>query len=143
MLIRNAPAAGRGLVVVALLGAAGCGGPPPDPVGRVEGQLTFRGQPVTDATLSFADGKGNGGDAKLAPDGRFVLETPNAELPTGTYTVTVAPGTYLDKSDPRSPPVFLEKKAPNVPERYRRQGSSPLKAVVKEGPNDLALDMTP
>jgi hypothetical protein len=35
-----------------------------------------------------------------------------------------------------------EKKALNIPEKYRREGSTPFKKTVNAGKNEIDLDMT-
>ena len=40
------------------------------------------------------------------------------------------------------PPAPIEKPAPDIPERYRQQGSTTLKAKVDEGKNVIELKMT-
>jgi hypothetical protein len=61
----------------------------------------------------------------------------------GEYIVMVTPAIYMDDSDPKTPPSPVEKKAPNIPAKYRGQARSPLRADVKEGPNSIEFEMTP
>jgi hypothetical protein len=146
MRTREAGIVGRGLAWAALAaaagGLAGCG-PGGPPIGQVEGRVTFKGKPVTEGTVSFANDAGHGGEAPLDKDGRYVVKNRQGGLPVGDYVVTVTPATYLDSSDPKTPPVVEEKAAPNIPERYRRVGGSPLRGSVKPGKNELDFDMKP
>ncbi|HXG12836.1 MAG TPA: hypothetical protein VNK04_23970 [Gemmataceae bacterium] len=133
--------AGGGFLVAVLAAAAGCGSG--KPMGQVEGRVTFKGQPVTEGMISFSNAAGEGAEAPLGPEGKYLIRTPQGGLPVGDYVVTVTPGTYVDNSDPKTPPAVEEKRAPNIPPRYRRLGSTPLKATVQEGKNVFDFDLKP
>jgi hypothetical protein len=121
-------------------GAAGCASGPA--IGDVKGHVTFEGKPVTEGNISFFNPTlGTGADAPLADDGTYVIKTQAGGLPVGDYIVFITPETYLDKSDPTTPPARVEKKAANIPMKYRRQGSTPLKATVEGGKNKFDFDM--
>lgn len=140
------PYLSRGLVWIALLLAgggvlSGCGlGPKPS---EVEGKVTFRGQPVTEGRIVFEGTDGYIGETLLDTNGSYALRPPDNSLPPGEYTVTITPVMVLDNSDPKTPPVLVEKRAPNIPEKYRRVGSTPLRAIVNEGKNELNFAMNP
>ncbi len=136
----------RGLGFAALVAAvstlAGCGSN--EKIGQVEGQVTFRGQPVTEGLISFNDKEGHGAEAELGNEGKYVLKTPEGGLPAGEYFITVTPLMYLHDSDPgKSPPALTEKRAPNIPHKYRSLPSTPLKETVKPGKNELNFNLTP
>jgi hypothetical protein len=62
----------------------------------------------------------------------------------GDYLVEIKPLMVLVDTNPgQSPPAPTEKRAPNIPQKYRQQGSTPLKVSVKEGMNDQNFDMKP
>jgi hypothetical protein len=62
----------------------------------------------------------------------------------GNYLVVITPPIHIVDTDPgRSPPAPVEKPAPNIPPKYRMQGSTPLKAPVKPGQNEFNFDMMP
>ena len=127
-----------GLVLAA--GMAGCNSGPA--VGDVQGRVTFEGKPVTEGSISFFNPQlGAGADAPLSGDGAYVIKTRIRGLQVGDYIVFITPETYLDKSDPTTPPARVEKNPANIPKKYRRQGTSPLKATVKEGKNEIHFDM--
>lgn len=139
------PYLSRGLLLAALaavVGAlAGCSsGVKPS---EIEGKVTFRGQPVTEGRIVFEGPDGNLGEASLDQNGHYAMRPPGNQLSPGEYIVTITPVMVLDNSDPKTPPVQVEKRAPNIPERYRRVGSSPLRATVNEGKNDLNFGMNP
>ena len=134
----------RALALVALTATAnalaGCSSG--TPTCEVEGVVTFKGVPVKEGTISFTDNAGHGTETKLDEGGRYVI-TKEGRLPPGEYTITITPATYLDDSDKKTPPAVEEKKAPNIPEKYRRQGSTPFKKPLIAGKNELNFDMTP
>ena len=90
--------------------------------------------------MLFSDDQGNNDEAKLGAGGRFELPR---ELPVGRYVVTVTPPVVMDMGDAKTSPGPVEKRVRDIPERYRRVGSSPLRADVKEGPNTFAFDLVP
>lgn len=116
--------------VVLLLPA--CGGGPK--LHSVKGKVFFLDQPADGATVVFhrTDGK-----TELLPsgvvgaDGSFVLVTPphGTGAPAGEYIVCVTwyPPNARELENPQS----------KVPERYGSAATSPLRATVKEGPNEL------
>ena len=103
----------------------------------------FKGQPVTKGSVNFSNEAGEGAEAKLNSEGSYVVETPAGGLPYGEYIVTVTPETYLDNSDPKTPPVMEESPAPDIPEKYRRTGSTPLRHTVKEGKTIANFELQP
>lgn len=119
----------------------GCGGSDMK-IGAVSGKVTFRGQPVTEGTVSFINADaGAGAEAKLGTDGTYAVETPDGGLPVGTYAVSITPPLYLDDSDPKTPPSWVEKKVANIPQKYRSHYKSGLTATVQEGDNDVPFDL--
>jgi hypothetical protein len=48
----------------------------------------------------------------------------------------------MDTDPGKSPPAPVEKKAPDIPTKYRQQGSTPLKASVQAGENTIDFEMT-
>ncbi len=120
-----------------VLAFAGCGGGG-NPVGSVSGTVTFQGQPVTEAQVSFRSSEtGKGNIATLDESGRFELP---AALEVGTYTVSVTPpappAPDMD-AGPQPPPKPYD----NIPQIYRSEMNSPLKADVKEGENAFTFEL--
>jgi hypothetical protein len=123
------------------MGLAGCSRGPA--VGDVSGKVTFGGKPVTEGTVTFINPTtGYVAAAGLQEDGSYAIATPEGGLVVGDYVVMVNPLIYVDRSNPRTPPSPVEKRAPNIPEKYRNQGRTPLRASVKIGPNTFNFDMT-
>src|ERR1019366_6706307 len=123
-------------------GLAGCKRGPA--IGEIHGRVTFQEKPVSAGTISFFNPElGSGADAPLGEDGTYVVKTKDRGLVVGEYIVFITPETYIEKSDPTTPAARVEKNAPNIPEKYRRQGTTPLKATVAAGKNELNFDMQP
>jgi hypothetical protein len=123
------------------MGLSGCSRGPA--VGEVSGKVTFEQKPVTEGRITFLNpATGHAAEAGLDRDGSYVIVTPEGGLVVGDYIVMVNPLIYLDRSNPRTPPSPVEKPARNIPEKYRNQGRTPLRATVKPGPNTFDFDLT-
>jgi len=125
------------LALAALLALAGCG-KGGAPMGTVSGTVTCDGVAVKEGKVSFmnsAAGTGGEGDLK---DGAYRLSAP---LPTGEYVVTVLPLVVRMQEGGKGPEVGIEKPAPDIPLKYRTDGTTDLKKTVKEGPNQIDLDL--
>src|SRR5437667_4365689 len=124
---------------IILVSLSGCQSGPER--GQVRGIVTFKGTPVTEGMITFINPKGGeGGETKLGPDGSY--EIPRG-LIVGDYIVLVTPLIIkVDTSPGKTPPSPEEKPAPNIPQKYRVQATSPFRADVKKGPNDFPYDMT-
>ena len=125
------------ICAAAIVALAGCGGEG-NPVGTVSGTVTFQGQPVTEAQVSFRSSEtGRGNIATLDSAGEFSL--PEA-LAVGSYTVSITPpappAPDMD-AGPQPPP----KQYANIPQKYRSELTSPLKADVKEGENQFPFEL--
>jgi hypothetical protein len=118
---------------------AGCSSGPR--TGQVEGKVTFEGKPVTEGLVTFLNPKeGGAAEAEIKPDGTYVVKK---GVVVGGYLVVITPPMHLVDTDPgKSPPAPVEKPAPNIPPKYRQQGTTILKAEVIEGKNVFNFDMT-
>jgi hypothetical protein len=112
--------------------------------GRIAGKVTFQGQPVSEGfVLLNNNDKAIHMTAPLKPDGSYeILTAKGAGLPLATYGVCVTP--------PPPPPIDIEakerptiKQYPNIPQKYRNDQTSGLTLTVKEGTNQLDIDMKP
>jgi hypothetical protein len=107
----------------------------------VHGKLLFEGTPAAGAVVTFQPVKGRQGgrfaaDATVEADGTYVLSTYTAGdgAPEGEYIVTAVwrrPAT--DGTGAAGPN--------QLPERYAKVETSPLKAVIKPGPNEVVLEL--
>lgn len=118
-------------------------GCPSGPVkGQVRGKVTFEDQPVTEGRVTFSNNKEGIGqaEAKIESDGTFEVA---GGVVVGDYVIVVEPLMELKDTDPgKSPPAPTYKKMPNIPEKYRMQGSTPLKETVKAGKNEFHLKLS-
>lgn len=137
---------------------AGCGSSAPPPKGpavyKAGGTVTFKGQPVEGATVTFLSTDGKlGAYATTDAAGKFALTTHSAGdgAPAGDYMVAVtkmeAPkggqgsgspetGDYRPPAENQPPPKNL------LPVKYASPSPMGLKATIKpEGPNDIPLDL--
>jgi hypothetical protein len=123
-----------------LVSEVGCSSGPK--TGEVRGKVTFKGQPVKEGRVTFLNTKeGGAAEGNIQPDGTFACE---GGVVVGEYVVTVTPLTVIVDTDPgKTPPTGVEKAAPDVPRKYRMQGSTPLKETVKEGKNEFNFDLKP
>jgi hypothetical protein len=120
--------------------AAGCSSEPAR--GEVRGKVTFKGNPVKEGTVTFLNpNEGGAHEAQIEKDGSYVV---NGGAVVGEYIVEIKPLVVIVDTDPgKSPPAPVEKPAPDIPRKYRMQGTTPLKATVKPGKNELNFEMTP
>jgi len=120
----------RNFPVVALLLAtvAGCSRsretPPPDVV-PVSGTLTYRGEPVADARLTFwADDESEPAFALTDRQGRFRCVSNDADgIASGEYLVTVS------------------RAGGGIPEKYADADSSPLRVSVEQEDANLVIKL--
>jgi hypothetical protein len=62
----------------------------------------------------------------------------------GNYIVVINPPVIIVDTDPgKSPPAPVEKDMPEIPQMYRMQGTTTLKAEVKPGQNEFNFEMQP
>jgi len=115
------------LVLLAAAGCCGSSGPAPRDIVPARGTLTYRGQPVPDAQLTFrGDDPSEPAFAVTDSNGRFRCMTNDSSegMPPGEYVITV--------SRPRG----------GIPEKYVTADTSPLLIVVEEGAeNDLEIKL--
>src|SRR5262245_17600745 len=119
---------------------AGCSSGPAK--GEVHGKVTFKGQPVKEGRITFLNFKeGGAAEALIGGDGAYAVQ---GGVVVGDYVVEITPLMEIKDTDPgKTPPSPVEKAAPDIPKKYRMQGTSPLKASVKAGKNEINFDMTP
>jgi hypothetical protein len=130
---------GAGALVLWL--AEGCSSGPAR--GEVSGKVTFKGNAVKEGKVTFLNPAGLGdSEADINGDGTYEVR---GGVVVGEYVVEIKPPVVMVDTDPgKSPPAPVEKKAPEIPGRYRQQGSTPFKNIaVKAGKNDINFEMTP
>ena len=123
-----------GLILFALVpGTSGCGDG--KHYGKVSGQVLRQGKPVTGVEVNIDSREtGTGAQATVDDQGRFVFPV---SLEAGTYTLFVTPEV------PAHPQFAPARKivTPSFPRKYRDAKSSGLSVLVKEGKNDVLLDL--
>ncbi len=136
----------------------GCG-PKKNPGGSVTGKITYKGEPVSRATLFFHPTSGEGKDVGVttSQDGTFST----ANIPPGEYKIFVEPGRVPPNAaqgptppkgmDPAKAEEMKKKlgqmggqAAPttNIPTKYKKLDTTDLKCTITEGKQEkLDLDL--
>jgi hypothetical protein len=110
--------------------------------GEVSGKVTFQGKPVAEGTVTFLNPtEGGAHEAQIEKDGKYAIQ---GGAVVGEYVVEIKPLVVIVDTDPgKSPPAPVEKPAPDIPKKYRMQGTKPFTATVKSGKNEIDFAMTP
>ena len=94
---------------------------------------------MTTGDVNFSSSKlGVGTRGTLGANGGFAFQD---LLPEGEYVVTVTPPLLEPPLPGKGPAVF--KKYPLIPEKYRLEATSDLRATVKKGPNTFRFQLMP
>ncbi|QDU63770.1 hypothetical protein Pan216_46510 [Planctomycetes bacterium Pan216] len=127
----------------------GCGASDLGPSGTVEGKLLLNGNPVMGGKITFVGNKGFGGWSKIGSDGTFKLINGNGRpaIPTGDYQVMFGPLPLKPMSTPSDEDLIKNPERSKQPEGdtkafpkiFRAQATSPLRATVNEGSNELTI----
>ncbi len=131
--------AGRSLVALLLLAAAGCGGSEGEvrneKLSKVSGVVTYKGKPVDAGIVSFSNpmnGFSASGEIGLA--GKFDITL----VPVGDYRVSISPPMPKEAIDP----ALVPKSSSDIPVKYQNAETSGLQAsVTPEGVQDLKIDL--
>jgi hypothetical protein len=110
--------------------------------GEVHGKVTFKGQPVKEGLVTFLNLKeGGAAEAQIGNDGSYAV---HSGVVVGEYVVEIKPLVHIVDTDPgKSPPAPVEKPAPDIPAKYRMQGTTTLRAKVQAGKNEINFEMKP
>ncbi|MDR1491654.1 MAG: carboxypeptidase-like regulatory domain-containing protein [Planctomycetaceae bacterium] len=113
------------LVVVSVL-TCGCSNKPYQPKKKaksIAGTVTFNDKAVANAEIRFSDSAhGVSFTVKTDAEGKFTVAP--KDLPIGSYS------TYITPANPK-----------DVPKQYQSSLESPLILEIKEGSNDLNIDL--
>jgi hypothetical protein len=123
-----------GLIVVALL-FAGCGSGERRFPGRVSGTVTFEGEGLDDASISFEGGP-EGTFGGPVEGGKYELDN----VAEGTYHVVIYPVNESSTPlDPKASGVQVSRN--DIPARYRSAATSGFQITIGSGANTLDLDL--
>jgi len=113
-------------------------------LGKVSGRVTFRGEPVSEGVIVFAnEEKGVWMTAEIGPDGTYEVEMAKGfGLPLGTYQVWITPPLVDHPVGPIGTPP-PENPPPNIPPKYYDMDKSILSLTVEAGENKYSPDMKP
>ena len=118
-----------------IVGQVGCGG---EPVGTVQGKVTYRQAPVATGSVIFQNADGTVAmSANLNADGTYQVKSADRDgLPPGQYKVAISPGVIgsgevVLATMPGQAPVG----PPPVPAKYHSPENSGLSATVAAGTN--------
>ena len=116
-----------------VIGVVGCGEPTGDVA--VQGQVSYRGEPLSGGAITFFPATGRRVTAAIS-EGEY-----SAKLPPGEYVVVINVGANLppgfQEGDPIPPPQVV------LPPEYTTRARSKLTATVREGnqqPIDFKLE---
>lgn len=138
------------LCIGCCLTSLGCGLISSEPAGKVRGVIKFKGEPVLPGTavMFVMSSKGLGALGDVEEDGKYMLKMAGTDqIPVGTYTVSIRPGTGPEMTPEEQINAGLNKKktvdpGEGVPQKYRVPETSGLTFEVKVGDNQFDLDMT-
>jgi hypothetical protein len=121
------------LPVVAIV-SSGCDASKP-PAGTVAGTVSYNGSAVIAGTVNFISPTGSAAQGNIDESGTYKVDSP---LQAGEYKVYVSPP--LPTPGPpgkraAAPPKFV------VPQKYRDPATTPAKAVVKAGTNEIPIEL--
>ncbi len=137
----------RGIVLLGILAtvavaASGCGRGGQPRTYRVQGTVTYRGQPLAEAHVRFIPESGPPAEGVTDPSGAFELQTfrPGDGAVAGKHTVTVSKTQVVDSDPNAAYPVMRSV----LPDRYGRVTTSPLSVeVTAGGENRFELPLDP
>lgn len=141
---------GAALLVLSIMG---CGGHDFGPTGKITGKLTMAGKPLAAGTaVSFMQmEKGFLAFGLTDAEGKFEVKSwNNGAMPVGKYKVMLAPAAAQPARDPKTisaeeafenPELLDPTSNTDFPKKYRDTSTSGLEYDIKEGPNDIQIDL--
>lgn len=123
-----------------------------EPTGTVSGQLTNKGKKLSaDTKVVFMNSSGVAAFGATVEDGSYQIDSYNdGNIPIGMYRVMIQPpASALGAEEEPSAEEMLDnpelsrpkKTAVEFPFKYRQLGTSGLQFEVKEGPNQIDIDL--
>lgn len=160
-MVRSMPLMSLVLAVISALTLAGCGGggKPRLPMAKAQGTVTYKGDPVTNAFVTFAmEGAPRVATGVTDDNGSFILTTYDSEDGAfiGTHKVTVKKKavTSFGKPAEQMTPDDLGKLSESgklkemmsglkgaIPEKYGDMSTTTLQFTIEEGENDKTITL--
>ena len=135
----------RCLAAALVIAAIGCSGSGRPDTARVTGLVTYKGQPLAEAQVSFIPAQGRPASGGTGADGRFTLTTfrANDGALLGEHTVIIAKTVPVAGQEDKPYAYPYAKPRSVIPEKYGNLQKSPLKeTVTAKGPNEFTFDLT-
>jgi hypothetical protein len=130
---------------------SGCGADPSMPkLGKVTGNVTYKGQPVKAGSVTFTPDSVKGGATgqnalgQIEPDGSYELTTFNTGdgAILGQHVVTVQAYADTEAFKPKADGTYSYKlPKPTIPLKYTKSDTTPLRLTVAEGANKLDIEL--
>ena len=153
---RDLRCAGALILSLALTIVPGCGkAGPKGPQGTVHGKVTVKGAPVPSGTVvNFLNEIGTGASAVAGADGSYKLMSQHGDkVPVGSYKVSIMPAQKQPSLTPEQEMEASMKSqqsgatgAPpddsSIPAKYRNPMTTTETRDVKEGDNEINIDLT-
>ena len=147
--------AGALILSLAVTLVPGCGkAGPKGPHGTVHGKVMVKGAPVPSGTVvNFLNEVGTGASAVAGADGSYKLVSQHGDkVPVGSYKVSIMPAQQQPSLTPEQQMEASMKAqqsgtsaAPDdspIPEKYRNPMTTTETRDVKEGDNEINIDLT-
>ena len=127
-----------GLVFACGIMLCGCGSDE-EPTGSVRGIVSYNGNLLTEGLVNlYSDSKSVVGTAELDSAGTFKFE--NA-IAAGNYRIYITPPPPPAPPEPGQPAIKIPEPQ-KIPQKYRSADKTDLKITIKEGDNDIPLQLT-
>jgi len=121
--------------------SGGCGGADRyGPFARVRGTVTYRGQPVSEGSVSFFNSERNiAASGVLSADGSYTLLFGGKQnIPVGKYVVTVVPpAADFEPGEAPPPPTNIE----NIPRKYQSRETTDLSVEVRDTGEEFDFEL--
>ncbi|MHC2065991.1 carboxypeptidase-like regulatory domain-containing protein [Bremerella sp. T1] len=129
------------LLTVAVLGIGLAGCNQDKTLGTIHGNVTYDGDPVKEGTISFR-GVENGVSVsdELDSEGKFEITAAGGIAP-GTYQVFIVPPEVEVSIGENVAPILKPKDMKDLPKEYRSIRTTPLKADITTGENEVSFEL--
>lgn len=127
-----------GFVFVCGIMLSGCGSDK-EPKGSVRGIISYNGSPLTEGLVNiYSDSKSVVGTTEIDSAGTFKFDN---MIAAGDYRVYISPPPPPAPPEPGQSPIKIPKPQ-KIPQKYRSADKTDLKITIKEGDNDIPIQLT-